>query len=214
MRHICLALLAAATSFAAIPVLAQSADTYGEAWYRAPFFSGEYPGGFTVLKDTVVKLRPSLSPTAGKTVDCPLPAKATYQQWNMERVEAEGLSFVSFTEIDEMEIATAYVTTLYRNDDATAVEVSFKPGDKWRYLAYFAEGAFLMEFDGVKYDGDQDLFEMSKQAQPGERGYDEWLRINCSNSQWGWLFMDDIVQDDVTFTGPNIVEYGRSADLD
>jgi hypothetical protein len=214
MRQFHLAIVAAGFCLAAAPALAQSVDAYDDSWYRAPFWSGEYPGGFSVLKDTIVKLRLALSPPAEKTIDCPLPAKATYQQWNMERVEAEGLTFISFTEIDEMEITKAYDTTLYRNDDATAVEVSFKPGDTWRYLAYFAEGAFLMEYDGVKYDGDQDLFDVSKQIAPGPRGYDQWLRINCSNNQWGWLFLNDIVQDDVTFTGPNIVEYGRAADLD
>lgn len=214
MRHTISAVLIAVAGFAAAPALAQDADAYGDDWYRADFWSGEYPAGFTVLKDTTVKLRPALSPTADKSVDCPLPAKATYQQWNGPRVEAEGLTFISFTQIDVMEITKAYETTLYRNDDATAVEVSFKPGDQWRYLAYFAEGAFLMEYDGVRYDGDQDLFEVSKQTEPGPRGYEEWLRINCSNNQWGWLFMDDIVQDDVIFAGPNIVEYGRSADLE
>ncbi|RYE07568.1 MAG: hypothetical protein EOP22_17205 [Hyphomicrobiales bacterium] len=198
----------------ATPAVAQSVESYGDDWYRAPFWSGEYPAGFTVLKDTVVQLRPALSPTAAKTVDCPLPAKATYQQWNGARVEAEGLHFVSFTEIDEMEVTAALDTSLFRNDDGTSVDVGFKPGDKWRYLAYFGEGAFLMEYDGVRYEGDQGLMEVSKSLQPGERGYEQWLRINCANNQWGWLFFGDIVQDDITFTGPNIVEYGRSADLE
>ena len=43
---------------------------------------------------------------------------------------------------------------------------------------------------------------------------DEWLRINCPNNMWGWLYLPDLVMDDKTITGPNIVEYGRAADLE
>jgi hypothetical protein len=167
-----------------------------------------------VLKDVTVKLRATLDPKVEATIDCALPAKATYQPWNNARVIADGLQFVSFSEIDEMELTKDYETTLYQNMDATAVPIKFKAGDKWRYLAYFGEGAFLMEYEGVEYDGDQDLIEASKSIREGDKGYDEWLRINCSNQMWGWLFMADIVKDDVTFTGPNISGYGTSADLE
>lgn len=214
MRAASLALLATGAFFVVPPAMAQSVNAYGEDWYRAEFWSGEYPNGFTVLKDSVLKLRPALDPKAEKTIDCPVSAKATYQQWNGPRVQEEALSFVSFTEIDEMAITEAYDATLYRHDDATEVAVSFKPGDKWRYLAYFGEGAFLMEYDGVQYDGDQDLFDHSESVKPGERGYEEWLRINCSNNRWGWLFMGDIAKDDVAFSGPNILGYGEAADAE
>lgn len=214
MRRTSLALLATLTALAASPALAQSVEAYGEGWYKAEFWSGEYPNGFTALKDNVLKLRPALDPKAEKTIDCAVPAKATYQQWNGPRVLDQGLTFVSFTEIDEMKISKPYTTTLMRNDGSDSVEIAFKPGDQWTYLAYFAEGAFLMKYDGVEYDGDQDLFDYSERAGTGERGYDEWLRINCPNNQWGWLFMGDIVQDEVIFTGPNIIGYGEAADAE
>ena len=89
---------------------------------------------------------------------------------------------------------------------------TLKPGETWRYLVYFGEGAFLMEYDGVEYDGDQDLFEHAEQ-EGDSNGYEEWLRINCSNNQWGWLFMGDITLDDGTFISPNITGYGVSEDL-
>ena len=199
---------------AASPVLAQSNDDYDSGWYRGEFWSGEYPGGFTVLKDTIVKLRPVLDPKAEKTIDCPLPAKATYQTWNLERVRNDGLHFVSFTEIDEMEVTVAFDATLYGELDATEIVMHFDPGTRWNYLAYFAEGTFLMEYDGVRYTGDQGLIDVSEATRPGQRGYDEWLRINCSTNQWGWLFMGDIKQDDVTFTGPNITGYGEARDAE
>jgi hypothetical protein len=172
------------------------------------------PDGFTVLKDTMVLLRPRLETTVAPSVECPLSAKATYQQWNTDRVTAEALDFVSFTEIDGMVVKEAYEATLYAEVDSTETSVAFKPGDKWRYLAYYGEGAFLMQYDGVNYTGDQGLADASKSSHEGPRGYDEWLRINCANNKWGWLFMGDIKVDDVTFAGPNITEYGAAADLD
>jgi hypothetical protein len=69
-----------------------------------------------------------------------------------------------------------------------------------------------MEYDGVEYDGDQDLFEHAEQV-GDSNGYEEWLRINCPNNQWGWLFMGDITLDDGTFVSPNIISHGMSEDL-
>lgn len=194
--------------------LAQSPVKYGDGWYRGTFWSGEYPAGFTVLKDTTVLLRPRLDPAAVATVECPLPAKATYQQWNTARVAAEGLEFVSFTETVDMVVTQPYEAALYAESDSAETSVAFKPGDTWRYLAYYGEGAFLMQYKGVNYTGDQGLDDASKPAREGAHGYDEWLRINCSNNRWGWLLMSDITLDDVTFGGPNITEYGSAADLD
>jgi hypothetical protein len=197
---------------AAAPAYAQDTTVYDETWHRAPFWSGEYPAGFSMVKTATVQLRPQLDLGAERSVACELPQGATYQQWNRDRVEEQGLAFVSFTKIAEYRMSEAFETTLYRNDDATEVPVSFEAGDVFRFLVYFAEGAFLMEYDGVLYDGNQELFEHSVQI--GDvNGYHEWLRINCSNNQWGWLFMGDITLDDGTFTGPNITEYGMAEDL-
>jgi hypothetical protein len=192
---------------------AQAAEAYDDTWYRANFWSGEYPGGFSVAKTTTVALRPTLDPAAEKTISCELPQGATYQPWNNARVEEQGLAFASFTKIATYKLTQPYETTFYRHDDASEVKVSLKAGDTFRYLVYFGEGAFLMEYDGVQYDGDQDLFEHSEQ-EGDTNGYEEWLRINCPNNQWGWLFMGDIVLDEGSFVSPNITEYGTSKDLE
>ena len=205
--------LAVALALTAAPAFAQSVEAYDQSWYRATFWTGEYPAGFTVLKDVTVELRPRLDPKADKTVACDLPAKATYQAWNAARVDEQGLTFVSFTKIAEYKLTKDYEATLYRSDDGTEQQVSFEAGDSWRYLTYYAEGAFLLEYEGVRYDGDQSLFEVSEEIGSNE-GYDEWLRINCPNNQWGWLFMGDITIDDLTFAAPNITGYGESRDLD
>jgi hypothetical protein len=192
------------------PALAQS--QYDESWHRASFWSGEYPDGFSVAKTTTVQLRPVLDSEAEKTIACELPRGATYQPWNQARVEEQGLFFASFTRIAQYRMIEPYETSLFRHLDGTEVKVSLTEGDTWRYLAYFGEGAFLMEYDGVEFDGDPDLLEHAQQE--GDRsGYEEWLRINCSNNQWGWLYMGDITLDDGSFVSPNITSYGMAEDL-
>jgi hypothetical protein len=202
---------AAIVALLAAPAAAQS--VYDESWHRESFWSGEYPGGFSVAQATTIMLRPALDAAAEPTIACDLPRGATYQAWNGDRVEEQGLSFISYTRIAEYTVVEAFETTLYRNPDATEDRIAFQPGDTWRYLVYFAEGTFLMEFNGVRYDGNQDLIDVSEQVGDAS-GYEEWLRINCPNNQWGWLFMGDITIDDVTLVGPNITEYGMAKDLD
>ena len=211
MKIIGLALVAAL--FAGAPALAQGLEEYDDSWYRASFWSGEYPAGFTVVRDITIQLRPRLDADADKTIACDLPARATYQPWNRERVEEQGLTFVSFTKIGDYKVTKPFEGTFYRNLDATEVKVSLQPGDTWRYLAYFGEGAFLLEYDEVLYDGGQDLVDHSQQMGDAA-GYHEWLRINCPNNQWGWLFMGDISLDDDSFVSPNITGYGEARDLD
>ncbi len=194
------------------PAAAKDGVAYDDSWFRAPFWGGEYPDGFTVLKDVTVQLRPVLDPMAEKTIACDLPGGATYQPWNASRVEEQGLTFVSFTKIGDYKLKGDFEATLYRSDDGTQTPISFKQGDTWRYLAYYGEGAFTLEYEGVRYDADNELFEMSMQM--GDAGgYEEWLRINCSNNRWGWLFMGDIEIGNGTFDAPNITDYGRSEDL-
>lgn len=194
------------------PAIAQS--TYGDDFFRAEGWSGEYPDGFTVLKNTTVMLRPALSPTAEKTIDCPLPAKATYHPWNTGRALADNLQFVSFTEIDDMEVVTAIDSLVYGDIDNSEVTLSLKPGDHWRYLTYYAEGTYLMEHDGTRYVANQDLMEAWKSVKPNAGRYEEWLRIDCSNNKWGWLFMPDVVADEQSFAGPTIGEYGTASDAE
>ena len=52
-------------------------------------------------------LRPLISSTE-KTIECPLPAKATIHPWNVERQQEMGLTFVTFSEIQDWEVTEAY----------------------------------------------------------------------------------------------------------
>lgn len=205
-----LALVAAAMVLAGSSALAA---TYDDTWYRAPFWSGEYPDGFSVVKSTTVQLRPTLDKDADKTIACDLPQGSTYQPWNQSRVEEQGLTFVSFTKIGDYKMLKPLETTLYRRTDATELQVKLSKGETWRYLVYLGEGAFLMEYKGEEFDGNPDMLDASEQEGDAS-GYEEWLRINCPNNQWGWLYMGDVTLDDGTFVAPNITNYGESKDLE
>ena len=169
------ALLAAAIVLAGGPAIAAP---YDDSWYRAPFWSGEYPDGFSVVKATTLQLRPTLDKDADKTIACDLPQGATYQPWNQSRVEEQGLTFVSFTKIGDYKMLKPLETTLYRRMDATELQVKLSKGETWRYLVYLGEGAFLMEYKGEEFDGNPDMLDASEQQGvslvPVDRAYATW----------------------------------------
>jgi hypothetical protein len=212
LKYLCFA--AAILVAAAASTSSAQADDYGDEWYRADFWSGEYPGGFTMTKETHFLVRPALSLKAERSIDCVLPAKATYQPWNNKRVLDDGLAFVSFSKIDKMKIKKDIAVTLYTEPEGTETPLKLKKGANWRYLVYLAEGQFRMEYDGVVYQGDQDLLDASTSTLPeAERGYDEWLRVNCANNVWGWIYVPD-TKDDNAFAEPNIKGYGEATDAE
>ena len=200
--------------FLTAPALAQEENPYGPDFYRAESWSGEYPAGFTVLEDTVLKLRPRLDPAAEASIDCPLTKGATLHPWNIPRSIGDGLAFVSFTRVEVMTVKDAIDIVVYGEIDPTDVTLSFKPGDTWRYLVYYGEGAFLMEHDGGRYIADQSLVEASTSSlAEGQSEYHEWLRINCSNNLWGWFSMDELAEN-AALGSPNITGYGVAVDAE
>jgi hypothetical protein len=69
MHKACLFAIALVAAGAA-PLHAQSVDAYDESWHRATFWSGEYPGGFSVVQTTTVQLRPTPDATAERSIAC------------------------------------------------------------------------------------------------------------------------------------------------
>ena len=87
--HLFLGLLATATMFGG------GARAYDGTWYRADFWSGEYPAGFTLTADVSIQIRLEPVPDAPPTVRCDLSRNATYHPWNGARIADRKLKFVS-----------------------------------------------------------------------------------------------------------------------
>ena len=194
---------------AAVPAFA-----YDASWYKANGWSGEYPYGFTMLKDVTVQIRENLDPTASKTISCQLKKGATYHEWNTKRVKSDELKFVSFTKIATYEVKSSFSTNVTRDPDGRKVTINFKKGDRWFFLVYLAEGIFRFRFNHTIYNGDQDLFEKSIQissTKNDRRTYEEWLKLKCANGAAGWIFVKEI-KNDPGFSEADASEYGKASD--
>jgi hypothetical protein len=196
-----------------VPPASAAADIgYDQTWYRAAFWSGEYPDGFTVLKPTAIQLRGEPSPMSSPRIECALNQGATYHPWNYDRVATGDLEFLSFTRIDLMTVDHETRAVLYDEAGKTEFAFDFARGEHWRYLAYLAEGSFLMDYKGKVYIGDQALLENSSGSLAQDE-YHAWIRISCANGASGWLFMQDIKG--IASLGPaNIDGYNQARDIE
>jgi hypothetical protein len=185
------------------------AAAYDDAWYQASFWGGEYPNGFSVNGVTIVGARFEPDPETPASIECLLPKGAVYHPWNHDRVEADLLTFVSFTRKQPYTLDADLSLTVY-TEEGDDVGLDLTAGDTWTYLTYLGEGAFLMEYAGATYVGDQVLFEVS--SANGEAETHEWLRLICGNGESGWLLLDEILPLP-TIGEANIVGYGEARDL-
>ena len=198
--------VATATAFLALS--SPLAVAYDDSWYQASFWGGEYPSGFSVTGPTIVATRFEPDPETPASIECLLPEGATYHPWNHDRVEADLLTFVSFTRKQPYTLESDLNISVY-TEEGDDVALDLAAGDTWTYLTYLGEGAFLMEYGGATYIADQSLFEVS--SADGNAETHEWLRLICGNGESGWLLLDEI-RTLPTIGEPNIVGYGEAED--
>ncbi len=195
------------------------AEIYDATWHKEFSWSGEYPHGFTVNSNVTISIRSELDRAAPKNISCLLQKGATYHEWNKSRVQSDKLQFVSFTKITTYEVEKTFAAKAQLDADKSDVSIHFTEGDRWFYLYYGGEGAFLFRFGNVNYIGDQDLIANSKEIDVSEgkelgvvEGYDEWLGLQCANGVSGWILMSEI-KELPEFDSPSIKEYGTATDL-
>ena len=190
--------------------------SYDASWYRAEGWSGEYPDGFTMAMDVTFNIRETPDLDAPKSMSCLLRKGSTYHQWNKKRVVSDRLEFISFTKIATYELKAGFTVEVSRESDGRDTTIEFKKGDRWSYLAYLAEGIFLMKFGEIVYEAGQDLFEKSTEVgapAKSEQGmYEEWLKLKCANGAVGWIFVNEI-KNAPGFSAANITAYGVASDL-
>jgi hypothetical protein len=192
---------------------------YDASWYKADFWSGEYPGGFTMTQDATINIRSSPDPAAPKSTACLLKKNATYHPWNQDRVHSDHLEFISFTRIETYEVKESVTADLDPESGGESVARKFRKGERWFYLAAVSEGNFIMKAgDRVYTTGQQDLFEKSTKIDPSDGSgqeadnLDEWLKLTCANGAAGWIFLDEIRNDD-RFSEAETIGYGCAGDV-
>lgn len=179
---------------------------YDPTWFEMDFWSGEYPNGFSVEKETTVKGRKVTSLSAPQEQKCVLPQSATYHPWNWGRTQSDELKFTTFSQKVEM---TALKDFEYEVD--INMKKKFKKGDVLTYLIYYSEGMFLVEHNGTSFEASQDLFDYVSEF-PQNHRQDEWLQLNCKNGVRTWLYLPDLENVD-GLRSPNITAYGDAKDL-
>lgn len=197
--------------FALLLVSSAFAGGYDSSWYRAPFWSGEYPAGFSVVKrGLVVQGRTAADTKLARSVHCELPFAAVIQPWNETRNQKSQISYVTFSKI------TPFTA---KSDFNMAVDfespVAVKAGEKIEYLVYLSEGYFRVRFKGVEYDQGQDLFDhLVEDVSKVEFQQDEWIKMKCENGKNAWLFLTDLTSvDGIGDMGPGFQGYGDVRDL-
>ena len=167
-----------------------------------------------MVTDASIEIRSNLHPKAPKSITCFLKKGATYHPWNKTRIASDGLKFVSFTKITTYQLNSNFNAEVELKPSGRMSVIKFKKGDRWSYLAYLAEGSYLMSVAGKVYIGGQDLIGNSTEvgSQRNDKdGYDEWLGLKCANAAVGWILLRD-VQDAPGFGQANITEYGKAED--
>jgi hypothetical protein len=166
--------------------------------------------------DVAIDIRGSLDLDAPKSMSCFLRKGSTYHQWNKKRAVSDRLEFISLTKITTYELKASFTVEVSRESDGRNATIEFRRGDRWSYLAYLAEGSFLIKFGDTVYVAGQDLYDESTEVEAPAKSdrstYDEWLKLKCANGTVGWIFFNEI-KNSPGFSKANISGYGVAGDL-
>lgn len=194
------------------PGTVSAGSAYDDSWYVSSGWPGEYPNGFTILRDGVVlEGRAGMDKALPKTLQCPVPKFANYNPWNHQRVEADQLRFISASKKFTITMTADARVPVF--DDAHDETLSLKKGDTLTYLTYIAEGFALMDYQGTEYQ--VDMAELEEKASFGEQpdiGDDLWADIPCADGQRGWVLHAELQSVDGVGETEHVA-YGESPDL-
>lgn len=176
----------------ALSLVSVQAFGYDNTYYRANGWSGEYPNGFSVVKEGVtVPARTDMDPRISATFECGVSYKGTYHQWNQNRIA----EYVTMSKIVPM--TTTKVVYL---EDENGKKVKVRKGRTIEYLVYGAEGYFTVRYKGKEYVAGQELLEnVTYDKTLMDTPADEWIKIDCvngANGGTGWVLMRHLIAED------------------
>jgi len=202
---------------------AQANDTgYGGSWYISNFWSGEYPQGFSVVREsTVVMARNKMDKNAARDQRCELPYLAVINPWNADRIRTSKVQFFSATKIIPLITKEDFNFNGYFGEKQVTVHV--KKGEILKYLRNDSEGSFEIEIAGKQYTADQDLFDHVDEVPDNLFVEEDWVLLTCEEGNRAYIFLPDIIFETqetglryapgVADVGPGQVDYGKARDL-
>lgn len=208
-------------TFAFLPALLPSAFAgYDKKiWHIVPYWSGEYPNGFSVIKPgTKVPARTKMDPALPKNISCELPYLAVFHQWNLERTKANKAEYVSTSKIIPM---IAKKTFKYEFSDQKPMTI--KKGELLEFLIFKGEGFIDFRYKGKIYEGEGSIFENFPALKDDAFVVDEWLQVKCVGGQTAWISYFEtwelgesgrhMYMDGLGDMGPAMEDYGKVRDL-
>ena len=204
------------------PAISPAADipapTYNEeVWYISGGWPSEYPPGFSVLDEDVVLMgRKHMHQDAARSVSCPVPQNASYQQWNTSRVEADDLEFVTVSEKVIVQITEdAFVDA--PTDENWENELALNAGDTLTFLRYLAEGWSIWELGSDEYEIEEGALRDISDIETAFANISEdrlWVEITCADDarSRAWLLYDEVLDNEGIVMTP-IIGFGESRDM-
>ena len=163
---------------------AQAFAGYDDTWFKAKYWSGEYPPGFSVTKrGTTLMARSGMDKDLPRDVACEMPYLAVINPWNKERIRKSNMQFFSATKIIKM-----IAKQEFKFDDIVVV----KKGEVIEYIGNGAEDAFGVRIGGKPYTAYQDLWQYVDAPHQDQFIEDDWVLLTCQGGVRAYIYLDDV----------------------
>ena len=182
---------------------------YPENWYISWAWGGEYPNGFSVIKENVkLRGRSEPNPNLEKTLNCHVDYLGMYHPWNRDR--KTDLTFLTATKTFNITLSEPLTTDVYLNEKVSLK--TYPAGEKITFLHYMSEGWGKVKIaeDIVEID----FSNIAAKDWPDKVDIvDEWIQLPCEHNN-GWVLFDEVIlKQDVADYGYSLSSWGFTQDL-
>lgn len=154
-----------------------SASALAGQQYAAPFWLGEYPGGYELTADVTLKGKDFPNNSLTDTVSCQMSKGQVIHPW----AQKTSFSYVAVSTIGIYQML----------EDVSEFETSFKKGDIVEELSYLSEGFCLYRKQGSMETVDMSCFgdddSRAKKIVEGNINQEMWFQATCKNGEKAWI---------------------------
>lgn len=179
---------------------------YDASWFKAPYWSGEWPRGIAIAKPNLtVMARSEMDKDSAPSIPCTLPYRAVLHPWNHEANKARKIEYWTASKIKILKANRRFDYDFESLDQRSRkpVKLSIKKGEVIEYLIYGAEGSFTVRIRNSLYAAQQDLltYVSDKADQVSEHTdtavqFDEWIKLPCADQPSVWILKSDLKKPD------------------